>query len=325
MIINGLKKAIRAGVEWLHEDHNKNLGINNTFRISKAINRLALARAWRRYRRAYLQEFQELLAENGPIGTLPQNILRDGWAIDRSGSLPHLQELLQQVGPIIEERGGRKHEPDREHKPFFFSMYQEGDIEKNPAFLDFALSSEVMATVAHQIGTVPILARSTPPGVRLMESNEAFNRNPPGTLVESQFYHLDLHDRPVVYVIVLLKDTTTESGPWHFLPASSSTRARRLLGYQARGAPYRVTDERMYSVVDPSEVITFTGKAGDVLFIESSSCFHFGSRNSVNPRYQMMYAFTTPCSGHLKDWIVYGMRPEAKPGDSRLRRMVLRR
>ena len=308
---------------WIHRDYNSTLGIRNTYGLCKSVNRLAYWRRSKRYRAAYLEDFDRLLAENGSVGNLPRNLIKDGWAIDRSASLPHLQELLRQSGELIAERGGDGETPSA-HKPFFASLYKPGDLEKYPAFLDFALSSEVLATVAHHMGCIPLLSRDSPPGVRIMESNQAYSTEPVGVYTASQLYHLDLHDKPVVYVIVLLKDTTLSSGPWHFLSSSVSRRAGRLLRYQDRGEPYRVTDERMYSVVEPEEVNVFTGKAGDVLFIESSSCFHFGSRDAVIPRYQMMYAFTTPCRGDLREWMYFGQRPEKRLTDSALRKMVLR-
>ena len=40
--------------------------------------------------------------------------------------------------------------------------------------------------------------------------------------------------------------------------------------YQRPGTDYRITDEQMYSVIDPKEAISFTGKKGSVLFIDSS-------------------------------------------------------
>ena len=57
----------------------------------------------------------------------------------------------------------------------------------------------------------------------------------------------------MVYVILLARDCTLQNGPWSFLPKSTSDRAAKALDYQKRGEPYRVTDERMYQVIDPTE------------------------------------------------------------------------
>src|SRR6185312_5686695 len=158
------------------------------------------------------------------------------------------------------------------------------------AILDFILSSELLAVVGQHLRTVPVLSKTMPPGVRFMESNAALDPDWAGPCRESQLYHLDIHDTPMMYVLVLVEDATDESGPWKFLPASVSARAKAALSYQQPGTEYRVIDEQMYSIISPKEVISFTGKKGSVLFIDSSACFHYGSRRAVLPRFQLMYA-----------------------------------
>ncbi len=327
--------AITNRVEWvidrlitrLHRNYNRYLGIDNTIRLSRAVNLLIHGSSQRESQRLYRERLGELLDGNGALsGTLPRNLMRDGYAIDRSGTLPHIQDVLEQAAPLIEERGGlSREEALKTKKPLFYPLLRDGDLEKCPAFLDFILSSEVIATVAHYMGCIPLLSQTRPPGVRFMESNEAYNPNPGGPPVNSQMFHIDIHDRPVVYVILLLRDVPEEAGPWNVLPASSSSRAANLLNYQKRGEPYRVTDERMFKVVDRSEVFRFTGPAGSVMFIDSSRCFHFGSRNAVIPRYQMMYGFTTHCRGDLSELSRYPRQSHpVREGESELRRLVLR-
>ncbi len=321
------RNLVHRPINKLHRDYDAWLGIDNTIRLSKAINRLLHGGEQRRYDRAYREQFDALLAENGPLldGAAPRNTMRDGWAIDRSGTLPGIAELLKDTAPLIETRGGlTEEEAQAEKKPFFYSLFEKDDLHRFPSFMDFVLSSEVIATVAHHMGTIPVLSRTRPPGVRFMESNEAYNPNPGGPPQQSQNFHLDIHDRPVVYVIVLLRDTTEESGPWHFLPASASERAAKALDYQKRGQPYRITDEQMYAVADPDDVIRFTGPAGSVLFIESGRCFHYGSRKAIIPRYQMMYGFTTVCRGDLTELVSQGQQHPSAASDATLRKMVLR-
>src|SRR5262249_28921983 len=149
------------------------------------------------------------------------------------------------------ERGGKRHSSVQQ--PFLRNMLFPGDLEKYPAILDFILSSELLAVAAQHLRTVPVLSKTLPPGVRFMESNAALDPNWAGPFRESQLYHLDLHDTPLVYVLLLVDDVTEESGPWTFLPASVSARAKAALRYQQPGTRYRVTDEQMYSVVTPTE------------------------------------------------------------------------
>jgi hypothetical protein len=58
--------------------------------------------------------------------------------------------------------------------------------------------------------------------------------------------------------------------------------ATEALGNQKRGSHYRVTDEEMYRVIDPKEAIVFAYPKGTVLFIDSSRCFHYGSRDRTS-------------------------------------------
>jgi hypothetical protein len=302
--------------EWAME----RVGIHRLRSFAKRYNQWRYADRARAHQDDFEHGFEALLRENGTLATFPPPIkLEDGWVRDDSHSLPHLNRVLEQAGEIIRERGGKRHSSVQQ--PFLRNMLFPGDLERYPAILDFILSSELLAVAAQHIRTVPVLSKTMPPGARLMESNAALDPDSAGPFRESQLYHLDIHDTPMVYVLVLLEDATEESGPWTFLPASVSARAKAALRYQQPGTRYRVTDEEMYSVIDAKEAISFIGKKGSVLFIDSSTCFHYGSRRSVRPRFQLMYALTTPCRCDI-----FQTRYENKypvPADaSRLRRMV---
>jgi hypothetical protein len=279
---------------WRQDADMQRLGIARLRAFAKRYNRWRYASRARLHRTAFECDFPALLAEaGGPAAWPPRLRLKDGWARDDSLTLPHIGAALEQAGAIVAERGGRKHADSQQ--PFLRSLLFPGDLVTYPALLDFVLSPDVLAIAADYLQTVPVLSKTLPPGVRFMESNAALDPGAGGPFRESQLYHLDLHDTPLVYVLMLVQDVDESSGPWVFLPASVSERAKAALGYQRKGVPYRVSDEKMYSVVDRSEAIAFTGRKGSVLFIDSSTCFHYGSRRAVTPRFQLMYGLTTPC------------------------------
>ncbi len=95
------------------------------------------------------------------------------------------------------------------------------------------------------------------------------------------------------------------------------------MGYQKRGVPYRIPDEMMYQHADPKELIVFTGRRGDVLFIDSSRCFHYGSRNAIRPRYLMMYGYTSPWRADMTMTYLDHYPYPPDENHSRLRRMLL--
>ena len=298
----------------------RRLGLRRTGAIARASNRRG-QRAIRLRRRLYEQRFDELLESGG--GSPPRPIeISDGFAIDESCSLPYLDAVLADGAELIERYGGQQWE---DQKPFLQNINPESAIDSHPSLLDFATSPEMIAAVAPCFGYVPLLSGLLPRGVRLMESSTAFDPDADGPWRESQLYHLDYHSSPTVYVIVVLRDIGPDDGPLHFLGAAASRRVAEALGYGSRGVPYRLTDDDVYSVVDESEVHRFSVAAGTVLFIESSACFHFGSRRPAKPRYQLQYAFVSPVrSDFLTLWRTQRVYPVAA-SDSKLRRAVLDR
>lgn len=319
-----LDDLFRSLARQLHEGHMRRLGIAATMQLALAYNRAKFGRreAWRSS--LYDTQMDALLEQNGRVKNPPID-LHDGWAVDSSMSLPHLDRVLEDSEKIIAERRGVRTSATGAYRSYFQDLWQSSDAEDYPSLIDFATSSEMLATVSRYLGTVPALSTTLPAGIRFVESNAAFDDQPHHPK-DSQLFHIDYYSLPNVYVLVLLRDTTIENGPWIFLPRSTSQTALQTLGYWQKGRDYRVSDEELYSVVDRSEVIEFSYPRGTVLFIESSGCFHYGSRNSVEPRFQLMYGYTGTCR---TDFSEVFMKPKdvypIRDGDSLLRKMVLNR
>lgn len=314
---------IRHTARYLHEGHMRRLGIANTMRLAHACSRLQFGR-YDRYRcELYRTQFDALLEENG-APTTPRIQMKDGYAIDTSMSLPHLDELLKDSAAIIKERGGVRRSAQGAYRSFFQNLYQDGDLEKYPSLLNFAASSDVLAVVADYLGCVPVMSSTLPVGIRFVESSAEYD-DAPETPKDSQLFHMDYYSRPNVYIIVLLEDVTPEKGPFCFLPKARSKEAAAQLKNWSRGHDYRFTDEEFYAVVDPSELIEFSYPRGTVLFIESNGCFHMGSRNCVQPRYQLMYGYTPACRTDLSELFMTPKLYPSHDSDSRLRKLLLRK
>jgi hypothetical protein len=297
-------------------------GIDALARWGYMYNRSRFNARWNRHREAYATEAEALLDENAGGKFKPTGIkMVDGWALDTSRTLPHLEELLDQAAEVIKEKGGRDY-ADVQY-PFLRSLLFPGALEKYPAFMNFVLSSEVLAVGMEYMKTIPIFSKTRPPAVRFMESN--IKNDPDSHLPprDSQLYHIDFYDCPMFYVLVLLEDVTMDCGPWTFLPASVSERITKEIGYRQKGRGYRLQDADVRPHIREGEEIVFAYPKGSVLFIDSATCMHFGSRNAISPRYMMMYGLTTPCR---RDFSMTYLKPFKYPigrNDSRLRRMVL--
>jgi hypothetical protein len=322
MIGRAIDNAVKPIAKLLQYDYMEGLGINNTMKIARAYHYLKYGK-YHEYRKAqYLHHFDELTRENGmPVSSLKE--IKDGWFIDTSGTLPHLKQLLADADEIIRERGGIKRQGSS--RPYFQEIPIEDLLDKYPSILDFALSSDVLSVVCKYLGFIPVFSGALPYGIRFNESWAKFDDKPNSPYTASQLFHLDYHDSPMVYMIVTLSDVAMDNGPFCFLPESVSKRAAEALNYRARGRPYRITDEQMYSVVSESGLIKLCYPAGTVLFLDNSKCFHYGSRNAVRPRYLLMYAYMSPCRTDFGEVLMNPQIYPVRDGDSRLRKMVLDR
>jgi hypothetical protein len=319
-----LDRAMRPVARWLDADKMGHLGIRNTMRLAKAYNGILYGRHQRARERLWREGFGELAAEHDGFSGEPRVGMGDGYAIDTSGSLPGLEEALAASDEVIAERAGSADVDDR-YRAFFRNMIDVPDLRRWPALVDFATSSELVAITADYLGFVPALSKTLPTGVRIVESGkhlDALSHLPPR---DSQVFHIDPYDHPMVYVIVLVRDCTPAMGPFTFLPASVSARVSKELGYWSRGRPYRLSDDEIYSVADPSERIEFTYPRGTVLFIDTSRCFHYGSRDAAEPRFQNMYGLTSVCRSDFSETYMPSFDYDLRPDDSRLRRLVLDR
>jgi len=323
MIGKTIDVVFKPAAKILERNYMSALGVNNTTAIARAYNSLRFGKYHEYRKRRYRENFPELIKENGnPVA--PVNEMKDGWVIDTSGRLPYLEELLRESAEIIDERGGEKQH--LQWRPFFQDIFIEDYFPRCPSILNFATSSDVLSTVCSYLGFIPTLSYSRPYGVRLVESWNKFDDKPDALPRESQLFHLDYHDKPMVYVIVVLREITMERGPFCFLPKSVSAKAEIGLGdYHTKKGGHRVTDEKMYAVVPESELIRLCYPAGTVLFIDSNVCFHYGSRNAVKPRHLMMFAYVSTIRTDFGDLVVKNMRYPVRKEDSRLRRMILDR
>jgi hypothetical protein len=301
-----------ADMEWL--------GIGNIMRAAKWANYFKYGHIQRARKRLYRDAHDSMLAQHG-APMMARGLMEDGFLLDSTCRWPHLESLIAQCEDIIAERGlTRRGVPGRE---WIRDIFQWPDLEKHPAVLDFILSPDVVSVVSRYLGFIPSLSNTVPPGVRLTESFQDEISPEQMPYRQSQLFHLDIHDTPMVYVVVLLRDVTEKSGPFCFLSASASDRVTKALGYRKRGKPYRLSDEEVYRIVDRNEVQVMTGKAGTVLFLDPSRCFHYGSRDAVVPRYQAMYAYVSPCRADFTQWLMPARVFPRNATETLVRRLVL--
>ena len=269
---------------WLHASHLSHLGIANTMRLAHAYNRIKFYRQDRWRRSMYRNELPALLQENG-APTRPTLQLGDGWVIDTSMSLPHLDRMLEESEKIIAERSGARLSGDS-YRSYFQDVWKTEDLVEYPSFLDFVTSSDVLATVADHLQCIPTLSPTLPSGIRFVESNAAFDDQPGASQGTSRSTSLVIIPPQLLYY-------SSGAGlppptPPFLPPSPPPLRKSQVLGYWRRGKGYRVTDHEIYSAVDRKEAIEF--------------CYPRGTVCSSILRLASITAAVTPLSRDSNSW-----------------------
>jgi hypothetical protein len=95
-------------------------GIANTMRLAYFYNLLKFGRHnnWRRRRTLCQTQLATLLRENGGLSCPPIE-MKDGWALDTSMSLPHLDRVLEDSDKIIAERFEQRRSSKAANRSYF--------------------------------------------------------------------------------------------------------------------------------------------------------------------------------------------------------------
>ena len=104
-------RAIRPLAWALEQNHKSLIGVNNTMGLARLCNRLRHGRGQAERERACREFLAVLLAENAAAqgeGTVDTGVeLQDGWVVDASQTLPHMERHAA--------RGQRGHQPADRH------------------------------------------------------------------------------------------------------------------------------------------------------------------------------------------------------------------
>jgi hypothetical protein len=180
--------------------------------------------------------------------------------------------------------------------------------------LRLALRRDVIAAVSSYLGMVPVIAYLQ---VFYSEAGADEARS-------SQLFHCDADATAQVKIFVLCSDVTLANGPLTLLDAKTSRTVRARLGYHFGG---KIKDKRLTGIVGESDHRPIIGPPGTVCFVDTTQCFHFGSRveQGTAPRLVAMIQYLTPSSFMLPRNHRLGspFRHLATPQMGRVERLVL--
>ncbi len=173
----------------------------------------------------------------------------------------------------------------RSRKRFLLNVLDASALTAESAAVRFALRPDVLSAVSRYLGVVPLLSTISVFHSDTVESAPS----------SSQLHHCDGDDVTQIKVFVYCSDVEMKSGPLTVLSATDSDRVRRASGYQYR---QRLTDSQVRDVVGAGQEHPILGPAGTAALVDTSRCFHFGSRvePGAAPRLVTMVQYQTPYS-----------------------------
>lgn len=229
-------------------------------------------------------------------------VMRDGYALSKGRGAPGLAEALAvcdlKLDTYLKFKAGR----DDFQESFDPAEYQRelAKADNDPvkhvpythdpvaatALLRPFLAPAMYLTAAEHLGLLPVLT-----SVRIAYSpNEDI-----GGLRSSQFFHTDPEGERQVKVFVAVHEVGPDNSPLTFIPEPYS-RALMETG-QSIYLGRRLKDNKLAKRVKRSKWVSHMGGPGRTVFLDTSRCFHYGSRPAPKPRLLLYAQYLDPfCS-----------------------------
>lgn len=240
----------------------------------------------------------------------------DGYVVLPPGTFECAGEVVAAANDLIDGIGQDELMSGKTKDGFLAKGFlPDSAFQLDSPYMRFVLGEDVVAAVSNYLGLVPVLN-----GVDVWYS--VHSGDAPKS---SQRWHLDSADTTQVKVWIHLSDVGSDSGPLTVVDATTSERIAEDVGYDFEDA-HRVPDERFNQLAGDA-VTALEGPAGTVHFVDTSRCFHLGSRVEAGgiPRRIFMAQFLTPYAFRFKsDHVARAPYKElADDASSELQQLVL--
>lgn len=217
--------------------------------------------------------------------------------------------LIDQIGHDALVAGGRKGDAvAREFLPA-------SAFAIDSPYFRLAVDERVVGPIAAYLGVLPVVT----------EIDLWYSVHHPRAPKSAQLWHMDPEDTTQIKLWVHLSDIGPLSGPLTGLNATDSAALAEAVHYNY-GDGYRVPDDRVAPLFGPERHVAFKGPAGTADFIDTSRCFHFGSRVSPGgtPRRALVIQYQTPYALNFTNYLKEApYRALVTPSSSRLQTLVL--
>ncbi len=216
-----------------------------------------------------------------------------GFARFEPGRFPEINAIVYEANRELEKlEPTRVIQPEVGTKGLFMGLFDCDRLTLDSPFMKFALRPDVVGAISAYLGVAPVLAR-----IDLWYSAYQPDLN------RTHFYHCDWTAIQQVKVFVNCTDVGPDDGPLMMVEAAKSREIRRALkyDYDRQGNKYYVSDEQIAELGAAEHVHRFTGPPGTVYLVDTSRCFHCGSRiaEGAGPRLVALFQYLRPSAFRL--------------------------
>lgn len=243
--------------------------------LAKHVLRASLASSCRRR-----QRLGRLLKVSPEAAAAAAALATDGFAsLDYVVSADALRTLDDYALEKLQSGSTGSVEGDYTRKVFWTRLSdgetQGGALSHRHPMVQFAIQKGLVEFLSRVYGEIP----------QLSEVLLSLSKHTPGPITYSQLWHRDFDDVKTVKIFVYHNDVeSTEAGPFTFVPGRASDRLRRSLRSH-------MPDARLHTHVRPDEVREVKARRLSCFAVETSRCWHMGSRMREGQR-RLMYTAT---------------------------------
>ena len=169
------------------------------------------------------------------------------------------------------------------------------DVFKHKEILDFLEDKDFQEILSSYLKSTPILTHTS----------IWYSKNKTTSPQSSQLFHFDREDRYQLKVFIPIYPIFNDSGPLTLLSSKQSSDFIRtsLLKFSLISLKDRILDSTVKQRLGAFKPFKLTANEGEIIFADTTNCLHYGSRNSIKPKYHLTIQFLSIYSYKLKNFI----------------------
>tara|TARA_B100000963_G_C22586189_1_gene653223 strand:- start:418 stop:1314 length:897 start_codon:yes stop_codon:yes gene_type:complete len=169
------------------------------------------------------------------------------------------------------------------------------DVLEHKDILNFLKDKDFQEIISSYLRSTPILTHAS----------VWYSKNKTSQPQSSQLFHFDREDRYQLKVFIPILPILEDSGPLTLLSSKQSSDFIRssLLKFRLVSLKDRIEDSTVIERLGTLKPFKMTADQGEIIFADTTNCLHYGSRNSLRPKYHLTIQFLSVYSYKLQKFM----------------------